>query len=195
MVPSGRSWIHALVCLALAASCGGSVEKDREQSMSAGAGGSPPSSSSGVNASSGNAGSPSLASAGESGLEAGGASAGEGGESAASGEAGMAENTAVNARVESGRRFCLDDRDCEGLTCTASLGRVQDACLAPCSTDVDCKREEECFSQVSIPTSCFQRCTDPTECEYQYDCADYYGTGDYLCLPSDWVRFWAVPRK
>lgn len=118
---------------------------------------------------------------------------GAGGDTSA---AGAAENPAVSARPRSGRKFCVYDDDCEeDLTCTASLGRVQNACLAPCSSNADCKLEEECFSQISIPTSCFQRCTDPTQCEYQYDCADYYGTGDYLCLPMDWVRYWGPPKK
>jgi hypothetical protein len=127
--------------------------------------------------------------------EVGGASpgAGSGGaESALGGAAGEVaiESPAVSARPKSGTRFCLYDSDCNGLTCTASVGRVQSACLAPCASDLDCKPTERCFSQPSIPTSCFQRCVSPEDCDDQFDCADYYRTGEYTCLPSDWVRYW-----
>jgi hypothetical protein len=121
-------------------------------------------------------------------------SAGSGGaESALGGAAGEAavESPAVSARPKSGTRFCLYDSDCDGLTCTASVGRVQSACLAPCASDLECKPTERCFSQPSIPTSCFQRCVSPEDCDDQFDCADYYRTGEYTCLPSDWVRYWA----
>jgi hypothetical protein len=108
----------------------------------------------------------------------------------ASGSAAL-EPPAVTARPKSGTTFCLYDADCNGLTCTASMGRVQDACLARCASDLDCKPTERCFSQPSIPTSCFQRCVSPEDCDDQFDCADYYRTGEYTCLPSDWVRYWA----
>jgi hypothetical protein len=119
-----------------------------------------------------------------------------GGDSGASGvDAGAGgstalESPAVSARPKSGTTFCLYDSDCDGLTCTASMGRVQSACLAPCASDLNCKPTERCFSQPSIPTSCFQRCVSPEDCDDQFDCADYYRTGEYTCLPSDWVRYW-----
>jgi hypothetical protein len=128
--------------------------------------------------------------------EMGGASSvagGGGAQSMLGGAAGEAavDSAAVSARPKSGTRFCLYDADCNGLTCTASMGRVQDACLARCASDLDCKPTERCFSQPSIPTSCFQRCVSPEDCDDQFDCADYYRTGEYTCLPSDWVRYWA----
>ncbi len=122
--------------------------------------------------------------------EAGGASGASGVLGDAAAEAAI-ESPVASARPKSGTRFCLYDSDCDGLTCTASLGRVQDACLAQCASDLDCKSTERCFSQPSIPTSCFQRCVSPEDCDDQFDCADYYRTGEYTCLPSDWVRYWA----
>jgi hypothetical protein len=124
---------------------------------------------------------------GEAGVAESGASSTPGG---SAGEAPI-QSPGVSARPKSGTRFCLYDADCNGLTCTASLGRVQEACLAPCASDLDCKPTERCFSQPSIQTSCFQRCVSPEDCDDQFDCADYYRTGEYTCLPSDWVRYWA----
>ncbi len=182
--------MRALICIALTASCGGSIDKTKSSHAGGDAGVAQSAASGGAGDSTTSGGALSETQGGAADTANGGSSSGAASEGAAAGEAGSSENPAVLARAESGKDFCLDDLDCDGLTCTASLGRMQLACLAPCSSDADCKTEERCFSQSSIPTSCFQRCTDPTQCEYQYDCADYYRTGDYLCLPSDWVRFW-----
>lgn len=182
--------------------CGGAVKPDASAGASGGTAGAPPSNTSdpesdagaGASSSGGPDGGGSVGesggSVGESGGSIGESGGAESGTAGAAGRAGGGESTAVHARPKSGTRFCLDDRDCNGLTCTASMDRVQTACLAPCESDLDCKLSERCFAQPTIPSSCFQRCVSPEDCDYQFDCADYYRTGDYLCLPSDWVRYW-----
>ena len=115
-----------------------------------------------------------------------------------SGSAG--EASSVAARANSGRRLCIDDRDCDGLRCTASAGRQNTACLASCVSDADCKVDERCFqsptlaadSDAGFPAkNCFQRCDEtPTVCAFEFDCADYYRTDEYICLPTEWVRNW-----
>jgi hypothetical protein len=105
--------------------------------------------------------------------------------------AGRLESAAVAARAESGTKLCQDPRDCVGLTCTSSEQSFVYACLAPCASDADCKLEERCFERAGLQKSCFQSCQESAVvCNYQFDCADYYRTGQYLCLPTAWVRSW-----
>ena len=110
------------------------------------------------------------------------------------------EAPSVTARAKSGRRLCIDDRDCEGLPCTASAGRQNTACLASCVSDADCKVDERFFQSPTLAAdtdaglpakNCFQRCDEtPTVCAFEFDCADYYRTDEYICLPTEWVRNW-----
>jgi len=101
------------------------------------------------------------------------------------------ESEAAAKRAPSGKRLCEGDQDCDGLSCTSSAGRQNNACLARCDSDADCKRNERCFGQSSIEKSCFRSCQGSyTECAFQFDCADYYRRNEYLCLPTEWVRNW-----
>jgi len=111
----------------------------------------------------------------------------------AGGPAMPQESEAAAKRARSGGRLCEQDEDCdEGLTCSASTGRVSRACLARCESDSDCKHDERCFGQSSIEKSCFRSCQQSyTACAYQFDCADYYRQNQYLCLPTEWIRNWS----
>lgn len=118
--------------------------------------------------------------------------------SVAAGAAEAGAPTVVVERPKSGRRLCLEDLDCDALTCTPSEGRDRKACLAPCSSDADCRSDEHCFqppasdADAAPPAqSCFQSCDlSPTVCAFQFDCADYYRVDKYSCLPTEWVRNW-----
>ncbi len=132
---------------------------------------------------------------------AGGAPIGEGGNKrggdansdagTATAAAGSSESPAVPARAESGTRLCEDPRECRGLDCRSSGQSTVHACLADCASDVDCTADERCFERPGLQRSCFQSCQESAVvCNYQFDCADYYRTGQYLCFPKAWVRNW-----
>ena len=130
----------------------------------------------------------------DSGSELGGYTAAQGGSLGA--RAG-APAVAVAGHEESGTRLCTDPRDCRGgLTCTASEGSSDRACLAACESDADCRSDERCFEREGLQKRCFQSCQDsPEVCDYEFDCADYYRTLQYICLPRFWVRSWPPIQK
>ncbi len=105
-----------------------------------------------------------------------------------SGAAGKPHVMMDPPRAASGKRFCEVPQECAGLECRAWKNYTRHVCVSECPNGDECSKSESCLTRSGVEPLCFAKCDWPTDCAYAFDCIDWYGDGNYACIPAEWAR-------
>jgi hypothetical protein len=167
-----RGWGVTVVSSFVLLACGGRSQRVTDN----GAGGSDPMSVAGGGGA-----------AGEPAGDAGALDAADAAGAAGANADGGATGSSYSSLIRSGTRRCESSDYCFGLECYAPATFQPTVCLARCDADVSCRPSELCLSAPLLEPTCYQRCNAPDDCYEGFNCYDFSGAGELVCLPTGWT--------
>jgi hypothetical protein len=87
--------------------------------------------------------------------------------------------------IGTGTRLCREPRECFTLQCQGHDGFMTSVCVTHCPTGIECEVGTTCINE--LDASCLRTCDSPGDCTDTFDCFDFHGEGNYVCIPPEWA--------